>query len=168
MTNAELGQLYERYGYLVHRRCTSILGDAQDANDALQETFMRVQKYPPRDVTHLAAWLYGVAARVCFDQLAAKRRAEPWPDRMLGKLKDAFSGGEHRSRTDERLTLGQALGALDEKSREIALLHFLDGLTQEEISERVGYSRKTVGVKLKAAEERLRMLLGPDAEGGSA
>lgn len=167
MTNEELGQLYERYGFLIHRRCAAILGDAQDANDALQETFMRVQRYPPRNVQSMLGWLYGVATRVCLDQLQSRKRSEAWPDKLLGRLRE-LTGGVTEQQSDMRMSLGSELMKLDERSREIAVLHFLDGMTQEEIAERTGYSRKTVGVKLKAAEEKLRTALDSSLQDGGA
>jgi RNA polymerase sigma-70 factor (ECF subfamily) len=45
LEKATLARLYETYGYLVHRRCLSLLKNAQDADDALQEIFVRVQRY---------------------------------------------------------------------------------------------------------------------------
>lgn len=155
MTEAELGKLYERYGYLVHRRCVTILGTEHDADDALQETFARVQKYSPVNVTSMMGWLYGVAARVCFDQLRAQRRTQPWPERLLTPLRELW-GGTAENPAESSLSLGSLLASLDERSREIAVLHFLDGMTQEEIAAHTGYSRKTIGVKLKAAAQTLR------------
>lgn len=158
VTREELGQLYERYGFLVHRRCVALLGDAQEANDALQETFMRVQRYPPREVRSILAWLYGVALRVCIDQAQRAGRAESWPEQLIRKAREI--GGpaaeERPISIETRLSVAQELAKLDEKSREIAVLHFFEGMTQEEIAVRTGYSRKTVGLKLRTAEERLR------------
>ncbi|MBE2252935.1 MAG: sigma-70 family RNA polymerase sigma factor [Myxococcus sp.] len=166
MTNEALAQLYTQYGALVHRRCRTLLGSDADANDALQETFMRVQRYPPTDVAALLPWLYGVASRVCFDHLAVRRRAQPTASRVLGRLKELM-GGVTRGSAEEKLCLGAELARLDETTREMALLHWLDGLTQEEVAARTGYSRKTVGVKLKGAEALLRAAFGAEAVGGA-
>jgi RNA polymerase sigma factor (sigma-70 family) len=59
---------------------------------------------------------------------------------------------------DRRALLGVALRQLDGKTRTIGVLHYLDGYTQEEVAERTGYSRRTVGKKLKLFEERIRQL----------
>ncbi len=155
MTNDALSQLYTRYGALVFRRCRVLLRSDADANDALQETFMRVQRYPPNDVKAMLPWLYGIASRVCFDQLAQRKRAGGF----LGRLSDVFSGTTGES-AETKLCLGAELLRLDETTREMALLHWLDGLTQEEVATKTGYSRKTVGVKLKDAETQLRVAFG--------
>ncbi|MFL5321303.1 MAG: RNA polymerase sigma factor, partial [Myxococcaceae bacterium] len=95
-----------------------------------------------------------------------RNRSEAWPDKLLGRLRE-LKGGVAESHVETRLSLGSELMKLDERSREIALLHFLDGMTQEEIATRTGYSRKTVGVKLKAAEEKLRTALDTSIRDGA-
>jgi RNA polymerase sigma-70 factor, ECF subfamily len=165
VTNESLAKLYTQYGALVHRRCRTLMGNEADANDALQETFMRVQRYPPIDVAALLPWLYGVASRVCFDQLAQRRRSQPMAARVLGRLKELM-GAVTRSTAEDTLCLGGELARLDQTTKEMALLHWLDGLTHEEVADRTGYSRKTVGVKLKAAETMLRAAFGDEAFGG--
>ncbi len=161
VTKEALAQLYVRYGALVHRRCRTLLGSDADANDALQETFMRVQRYPPTGVEAMLPWLYGVATRVCF-ALSQRKRAQPMSSRLLGKMKELM-GGRSAGSVEEQLSLGSVLALLDETTREMAMLHWLDGMTQDEIGQRTGYSRKTVGLKLKDAETRLRAALGDDA-----
>lgn len=156
MTNEALGQLYERYGALVFRRCRALLSSEADANDALQETFMRVQRYPPSGVEVMGPWLSSVATRVCFDLLGQRRRSVPMAGRLVTKLKELM-GATTSSTAETTLCLGSELSLLDEASREMALLYFLDGLTQDEVAERTGFSRKTVGVKLKAVEARLKL-----------
>jgi RNA polymerase sigma-70 factor (ECF subfamily) len=165
MTNDELTQLYQRYGYLVHRRCAALLGNGHDAEDALQETFLRVQRYPPREVRSMHGWLLGIAVRVCFDQLERGRRAEPWPQTALRKLRE-LAGSGAPAQPELRLSLGGELLKLGEAAREMVILHLLDGMTQEEIAERTGYSRKWVGIQLRAAEEKLRIALGDSTPGG--
>ena len=128
---------------------------------------MRVQRYPPTDVSALLPWLYGVASRVCFDHLALRRRSQPTASRVLGRLKELM-GGVTRDSAEERLCLGSELARLDDTTREMALLHWLDGLTQEEVAQRTGFSRKTVGVKLKTAETVLRAAFGDGAAGGAS
>ncbi len=75
-------------GYLVHRRCLSILGNVSDANDALQDTFIRAIKYPPKAMESKLGWLYGISTRVCFDQLARRIRTQAWPGRLLTQLRE--------------------------------------------------------------------------------
>lgn len=156
MDAKDISALYERYGYLVHRRCLSILSSRADADDALQEVFMRVQRYEaPDDKNAMLRWLYSVADRCCFDLHKKRSRAEPTEDRKL----DVRTVGEAAD-ADRRAFVGAALRAVGPRTREIALLAHVDGYTQEEVAEQTGYSRKTIGKKLKSFEERVRKFLG--------
>lgn len=151
--------MYERYGYLVHRRCVSILGNRADADDALQEVFMRVQRYQaPDDLNASLRWLYAVADRCCFDLHHKRGRAEPTE---MAKL-DVRTVGEAED-ADRKAFVGAALRSVGPRTREIALLAHVDGYTQEEVAQQTGYSRKTVGKKLKSFEERVRRFLGGGA-----
>ncbi len=164
MDDAWLGQLYERYGFLVHRRCMQLVRRPEDAEDALQETFLRVKRYgPPRDGEATLAWLYTVAARCCFDLMEKRGREPVADDSQLAAVEEL--GGGCAEDADRRALLGAALRTLDGKTRTIGVLHYLDGYTQEEVAEQTGFSRKTVGKKLKTFEDRIRQLFtGRDNE----
>ena len=165
MTSDELREMYEQMGYLVHRRCLGILGNAADANDALQDTFMRALKYPPKTLESKLGWLYGIATRVCFDQLTRRHRTQPWPEKLLTQLRELRTQPK-APQPDLRLSLASELAKLDSATREMVVLRHLDGLTQEEIATQMGYSRKWVGIKLRRGEERLRQAFGPLAAEG--
>ncbi len=108
-------------------------------------------------------WLYSIATRICFDSLESSRRRKPTEGSVLERLKDLVGLSESRgSSVEEKLCMGSALVTLDDTTREMALLHWLDGFTQEEVAQQTGYSRKTVGVKLREAETKLRSLYGDE------
>jgi len=159
----ELTHWYEQYGALVHRRCRTLMGNEADANDAMQETFMRAHKHRRTDVKQPLSWLYAIATRICFDQLESRRRSAPMAARFLTRLKDLWGSREAgASSVEARLCMGSALVTLDETTREIALLHWLDGLTQEEVAQQTGYSRRTIGTRLRDAEVQLRAVFGAE------
>ena len=166
MTSDELKEMYEQMGYLVYRRCLGILGNASDANDALQDTFLRALKYPPKALESKLGWLYGIATRVCFDLLARRRRTQAWPERLLTQLKELVSQSK-APEPDLKLSLASALAELDSTTREMVVLRHVDGLTQEEIATQMGYSRKWVGIKLRSGEQRLREAFAPAESGES-
>ncbi len=162
MTDAELTALYEQYGYLVHRRCLAIVRNRADADDALQETFLRVRRYGnDRPTGSALAWLYTIASRCCFDLAEKKGRERVADEEELRALENVGHGSADDP--DNRAVVGAALRTLDGKTRTIGVLHYLDGFTQEEVAERTGYSRKTVGKKLKNFETLLRRAWFGDA-----
>ena len=147
----------------MHRRCTALLKDRSDADDALQEVFVRVHRYGRDDSGHELAWLYRVAANCCFDLLEKKKREQPAGSEELNAARS--SGTPHDA--DRRAVLGAVLASLDAKTREIGLDHFLGGYTQEEVADRTGYSRKTVGKKLGLFEAAFTRLWLQAQQGGA-
>jgi RNA polymerase sigma-70 factor (ECF subfamily) len=153
--DSELGQLYEKYGYLVHRRCLALMQNRAGADDALQDVFVRVQRYHRSQVgPAVLPWLYVIANNCCFDLMKRAGREEPTDEENLRRLEKRTVGAP--SDADHRAVLGATLRRFDAKTREIGILHHLDGYTQEEVAVRTGYSRRTVGKKLKAFAEGLK------------
>jgi RNA polymerase sigma factor (sigma-70 family) len=76
LTKQEVEEAYKQYGGLVRLRCRRILNNHVDADDALQETFMRLWRYGTtyREAGSRLAWLYQVARRCCFDRLSKQQR----------------------------------------------------------------------------------------------
>ena len=72
-----VSQAYAQFGPLVLLRCKRILRDESSAEDAAQDTFMRLWRYGKsfREATSKVAWLYRVADRCCFDQNRSTKKA---------------------------------------------------------------------------------------------
>jgi len=147
-----LAQLYERYGYLVYRRSLAMLQNREDAEDALQEVFLRVQKYgSSHQGQSMLAWLYAIAFNCCCDLMKKQGRERGATNGKLPVSAAQILGGPVDS--DRRAIVAAVLRKMDSKIREIGVLHHLNGMTQEEVAETTGYSRRTVGKKLKSFEE---------------
>ena len=148
MDRSTIQALYEQYGYAVHRRCLHILGSASEADDAVQEVFIRVIKYgATRSGEAPLPWLYRIASRVCFDRLD-RRRAYAAPteaERALAAQQAAQAG--HLAPEDIR-AIAEVLETCSPPVREVAVLYHFDQLTQEEVAAHVGVSRKTVKQRL--------------------
>ncbi len=152
MTHEDIADAYTRYGHLVLRRCQRILRDDAAAEDVLQEVFVRLWRYGDayRKADSKVSWLYRVAERCCFDCLARRRtRAEA----SLGDLELVASEGAARA-VEERQIVMRFLERFDDRVKQVAVLHYLDGLTQEEIAQATGWSRQTVFKKLELLRER--------------
>lgn len=155
MTNAELAQLYESYSYLVLRRCQRLLGLNADAEDALQEVFLKARaKLKPNTERSPLFWLYRVATHCCYDLL--RRRA--LTNRLRPAVEITARTADDGADADRRALMGMVLRKVDEPTCELGLLHHLDGLTQDELSAVSGYSRKTVGKKLQIFEREFKQL----------
>ena len=141
MTAAELEHLFRTYGPLIHERCRRILGDGAAADDATQETFVRVHRHLAQapSAAEAVPWIYRIATNYCLNELRDRsKRAEPMGE--LPELSDAL--------TETRLADVQLARALIDrvpaKLRACAYLTYVDGLTQDEVARVLGISRRSV------------------------
>jgi len=75
-SEAGFERLASRYRSRLHAHCRRLLGSQEDAEDAVQETYLRAWRWrrTRRADTSTRAWLYRIATNVCFDALSRRRR----------------------------------------------------------------------------------------------
>ena len=157
MTHEEVAEAYRRYGSLVLRRCRRILRDDAAGEDALQEVFVRLLKYGDafRRADSKVLWLYRVADRCCFDLLA--RRASRRESELLGESPaQGMQAGQ--AEVEDRDVVMRFLSSFDDRVKQVAVLYYLDEMTQEEIAIATGWSRQTVFKKLSLLRQRATTL----------
>lgn len=150
--------LYRRYGPMVLRRCRSLLRDEGEAQDALQETFVRVLRSEDRlDGRAPSALLYQVATRICLNVLRGRRRRVAVHD--VGEVDDAAAlldriavAGEPGARHSAFQMLDRLFRGELDSTRTLAVLHLHDGLTLEEVALHCGLS--VSGVRKRLARLR--------------
>jgi RNA polymerase sigma factor (sigma-70 family) len=152
VTEAELDALYDAYAYAVHRRCARLLGSNADADDALQEVFIAVMRYGDslRNNESPIPWLYRIADRHCFRILTKRKR---W---VLDE--DAIEAQQTGTIEEARL-VREVLGSCKESVRDVAVLYYVDQMTQDEVAAEIGLSRKTVRQRLSEFLATARALL---------
>jgi RNA polymerase sigma-70 factor (ECF subfamily) len=146
------GELYRIHHPAVYRLARFYLG--RDAEDAVSDTFLRAWIGLPRyRVTGapFVAWLYGIARHVVADELARRRRTEPWP--VLPER--SIEMGE-----DDRLALTSAVGRLPKEQRQVIELKYLVGMTNPEVAAALHTTVGAVNAKQWRALRKLRELLG--------
>ncbi|GAB3275513.1 RNA polymerase sigma factor [Larkinella harenae] len=74
------GQLYKRYSNKVYRRCLTITKDPIDAEDCMQDIFMRVLSglHNFKEQSTFSTWLYTVSTNYCMDRMKLGRRRNNW------------------------------------------------------------------------------------------
>ncbi len=144
----------EAWGSGVLKLCRMSLGDAQLAEDAVQETFLRVWRGMDRaafaDEAHARAWVYRIAVNVCRDM----RRSAWWRhvDRRVTPEDLPPPAAEPDAGSRELFAM---VADLPETLRQPVLLRYLSGLTAEETARALGISRPTLRKRLREACRRL-------------
>jgi RNA polymerase sigma factor (sigma-70 family) len=154
--------LVDRHAELVYQVCWRVLGDVQDAEDAFQATFLvlarKASTVRPREA--LPAWLHGVARRVALKARTARARrpvagtplaahpVDPRPDPLAG-----LSARELLAIVDEELQ------RLAEVYRLPVILCCLEGRSQEEAAQQLGWTPGSVKGRLERGRARLQQRL---------
>ncbi|MEM6926646.1 MAG: sigma-70 family RNA polymerase sigma factor [Myxococcota bacterium] len=155
-----IDELYERAGPLVTRRCTQMLGDPQEALDVAQWTFLRAIEigFEIRTLPEALAWLYQTSTRRCLWLLRnqrTRRRLRTAHGDHLRALPDRHP--EHAAA--DRDLVHRVLKEVDERTGEVALLTWLQGMTNHRAAEILGISVRTVGRARADFESLLRIKL---------
>lgn len=155
MNRAEFERVYAQYGGLVLRRAKAIMRDEAVAKDVMQDVFVRVLRAEAAfsKVASPMAWLAQATTHECLNRLRNSQRRE--------QLHEAQGDGEEASRAaapDERIDVARVLEHVGPELQAIAIAHYVDGLTHEEISEQLQVSRRTIGNRLDAFRRVAREL----------
>ncbi len=137
------------------RRLALIVGDAEEAHDLAQETFVRLtEHWPLPDSSEPARWLSTVGVRLAIDE---RRRRHRWG---FLDLRDEDATWAITVDPD----LWRALRRLDRRTRAAIVLTTLDGFSQDEVATILDAPRGTVGSWISRGRTRLREELG-DGDG---
>jgi RNA polymerase sigma-70 factor (ECF subfamily) len=155
-----LGATFEQHRPQLRAVAFRMLGSAADADDALQEAWLRVSRADPGSVDNMAAWLTTVTARVCLNVLRSRRqrREEPFvrlPDPVISD--DAGVDPEQASLLADGvgLALLVVLESLTPAERRAFVLHDMFGVGFDEIAEIV--DRTPVAARKLASRARQRV-----------
>ena len=156
-------KLFRDYGYSVHQRCLRRLGSVQEADDALQDVFVRVLRYRQSfNGDRPLAWLGRIADRVCYDRW--RRRADlerPIDPERVERMVSSVS----IDTMDRAILIAQLASGARPDVREVGALYYVDEMTQEEIAAHLGISRKVVRSRLESFNRWVKKRLA-HSEGG--
>ena len=154
-------QLVETYQKPLLNLCYMNLRDRTQAEDAVQEAFLRAWRALPsfRGESSLKTWLMRIAVNVCRDmQRSAWFRR---PNRFITPDDLPERAGEEDPASGD---LADAIGRLPARLKEVVLLYYDQNLTMPEIAGVLGVNASTVSRRLKTACARLRDALGEEAD----
>src|SRR5216684_962407 len=154
MSGDRLASLYRVYGPAIYSRCHRLLGDRAAAEDATQETFMRVQRHLDKAPTSREAliWIYRIATNYCLNEISnVKTRATP-----MEVLPESAGVDEERLLANRDLA-ARLIDRAPKKLRAVAWLHYVDGVDQGQVAQILGISRRTVLYRLGEFVRRSRV-----------
>ncbi len=162
--------LIKRFAPLVYAQVLRLLGDADEAEGALQQTFIKacdkLDTYEGR--SGLGSWLYRIATnealmllrqrspRIDLDNVADTIQADELPQHLTPWTLDPAAAVLN---SELRTILEQALMTLPEALRIVFVLRDIQGLSTEETATMLGLGESAVKVRLHRARLRLRELL---------
>jgi len=155
----DIEELSHRYGPMVLRRCRRLLRNEDEAMDACQDVFVRlIERRGWLVARHPSSLLYRIATNVCLNRIRARGR-RPTTDDEAALLRIA-SAERPGARQEAALMLDRLFGRQPVSSRTIAVLHYLDGLTLEQVAEVVDLSVSGVRKRLRSLRHALREMEG--------
>jgi RNA polymerase sigma-70 factor (ECF subfamily) len=153
---ASLEQLYDRFATAVYRIALGLLRDRQLAEDAVQDTFVRIWRSAERfDPARASAstWIYTIARRAAIDVGRRRPPVGPEPPEGLGADDHAVEA------VVTGVVVRDALEALSAPHREVLELAYDAGLSQTTIAERLGLPLGTVKSRTYHGLQALREAL---------
>lgn len=158
---AAFQELVVRYRHRLFAVCVRVLGSPADAEEAVQETFIRLARHAEgfRGDAKLSTWLYRVARNVCTDHVRYDARRPSTPVADILEHLDAPDDHDPIESHAGLATVGQALRQLDAVSRQLLLLVAVDGLSYAEAAQITDLAVGTVKSRVSRARQQLGRLL---------
>jgi RNA polymerase sigma factor (sigma-70 family) len=158
------GDLYERHSKQIYGYCLHQLGSREEAEDAVQTTFMNAFRGLQRGIVPEleSAWLFKIAHNVCLSRRRSSwRRGRVEAPNNFEVLQEIVPGREQVA--DELIRLQDVLEEMPENQRRAILLREWQGLTYREISDELGLSQAAVETLIFRARRALAQGLEQDA-----
>jgi RNA polymerase sigma-70 factor (ECF subfamily) len=150
--------LHRRYAGIIYDLCVRMLTDRQEAEDAVQETYLNAFRFLSsyRYGDNYLPWLYQIATNVCLKTIRTRKRKGATPTEQVDRM--AADQADPQSAIDNRRILEQLAEQLDKRSLEIVVAHYISGMDQGQIARAIGISRRAVVKRLSALKRRVNYL----------
>lgn len=139
----QIGDFFRAHGAMVYRRARRILGNDADAEEAVQEVFVRAMNHLDswQGRGQVTTWLYRITTNYCLNKIRdGKRRRELIDEKVAPEVIN-----RPRSASDMALVRVLLARAPDGRWADAALCVYVDGMSHEEAAEVLEVSKRTVG-----------------------
>jgi RNA polymerase sigma-70 factor (ECF subfamily) len=172
-------QLLRTHGGRLLAVARRLLGNEEDARDAVQEAFLNAFKNIDRfeGGSLLSTWLHRIVVNVSLMKLRRrKRKPEESLDHLLpsfndkGHFVERFASvdepvDERLARLEDQAAVREAINQLPEHYRTVLLLRDIEGMGTAEVAEQLGITANAAKLRLHRARQALRTLLAPRLQG---
>lgn len=163
--------IFDRYGDLVYSTALRVLRDAHLAQDISQEIFARLWRKPVSYVAErgrFLTWLISVTRNRAVDEVRSRGRRQRYetasPEEQERELPagNANDPALNAQLAEEARVVRAALAGLPGEQRTVIELAYFGGLTQQEISQKLGQPLGTVKTRVRLGMQKLRAALAPE------
>ena len=152
INDEEFIKVYEENKTSVFRIAFSYIGVWEDAENIMQDTFLKLYTDPPKDKSNLVYWLARVTRNLCLDFLRAKKREE----NAISEFKKNNFKKEIRSVEFDILPF---ISKLPENYSSVIRLHYYGGLNIKDIAITLKTSESNVKKRLARSREKLKKMI---------
>jgi RNA polymerase sigma-70 factor, ECF subfamily len=165
-------RLYSLHGARMKNLARNILGSVTDAEDAVQETFLKVQRSIAsfRGQSSFVTWTFRILVNTCYDARRSRLRKKEVAVEDEPQRDDTPPRPEPRAAVAHpslRLALERALAELTRHQRDVFLLYEVEGFRHAEISAMLEISETASKNTLFQAKKSLRQMLEPPRASGA-
>jgi RNA polymerase sigma-70 factor (ECF subfamily) len=154
-------QLYETQGTRMKSIAMNLLGNAHDAEDAVQETFMKIHRgiHYFKGQSAFSTWVYRILVNSCHDLRRSRVRRQETPEQDLVAEDQTFEVSGPVRDHPLRMALEKCVKQLTPHLRSVFLLYEVEGFKHSEIGSILGISEMASKNALYQAKRRLRDML---------
>ena len=164
-------RLYQSQGTRMKSIAMNLLGNSQDAEDAVQEAFLKVHRGIRyfKGESAFSTWVYRILVNCCYDARRKRIRHPETSEQDMVEEGETYEPPTKGANHPLRLALEKCLGSLTPHLRSVFLLYEVEGFKHSEIGGILGISEMASKNALYQAKRRLRDMLGErKAESGKA
>ncbi len=155
----DVAEYYKKYGPMVLRRCRTLLKDEDSAMDAMQEVFVKLLQNEKRlKGTYPSSLLFRIATNICLNMIRSEK------NRLRTNCDEILLNIASHDDTENRIAIKDILDRIFAKEQistnEIAIMHYVDEMTLEEVAGIVGLSVSGVRKRLRNLKLHVKCLEG--------
>ncbi len=151
-------ELVKRYKNLVYSTVNYYIRDTEDVNDAAQEVFIKIfrclKSYNPQ--YKFSTWTVAIAKNLCIDYIRKKKGTAETIDGYESMYKNENTPEDEYIKKEKSMEIKRLINRLPEKYRDLIIMHYQNGMSYKEMSEKMGEPMSIIKNRLYRARLSLK------------